>query len=88
MAYDVRITEEGLRHLNRLPDKVKTAVVETILSTIAEAPRRAGKALRGELEGLYSARRGDFRIIYEVDDEANVVMIHRAQHRREVYRRR
>lgn len=88
MAYEVEITPEGLRHLNRLPEKVKAAVIEAILGTIAANPHRAGKPLRGELEGLHSARRGDFRIIYEIDDEARVVLVHRAQHRRRAYGRR
>ncbi|MBI2237617.1 MAG: type II toxin-antitoxin system RelE/ParE family toxin [Actinobacteria bacterium] len=87
MAYEVDITPEGLRHLNRLPERVRVAVIEAIFGTIAENPHRAGKPLRGELEGLYSARRGDFRIIYEVDEEAKLVLVHRAQHRRKVYRR-
>ena len=88
MSYEVEITPEGLRHLNRLPNKVRAAVVETILGSIAENPRRAGKALRGELEGLYSARRGEFRVIYEIDEGRRVVLVHRAQHRRNAYRRR
>ena len=88
MAYEVQITPEGLRHLNRLPKKVRTAVIEAIFGTIAKNPRRAGKPLRGELEGLYSARRGDFRIVYQVDEAALVVLIHRAQHRRAAYRPR
>lgn len=88
MTYEVEITPEGLRHLNRLPEKVRTAVLETIFGSIAENPQRAGKPLRGELDGLYSARRGEFRVIYEVDEVARVVLVHRAQHRRTVYRRR
>lgn len=88
MAYEVEITPQGLPHLRRLPDKVKAAVVETIFGSVAENPRRAGKALVGELEGLWSARRGDFRVIYEIDDEANVVLVHRVAHRRTAYRPR
>lgn len=88
MAYRVEITPEGLRHLNQLPKKVRAAVIEAIFGTIAENPRRAGKALRGELEGLFSARRGDFRIVYEIDEAAKVVLVHRAQHRRTAYRPR
>jgi mRNA interferase RelE/StbE len=88
VPYEVEITPEGLRHLNRLPAKVRAAVVETILGSIADNPRRAGKSLRGELEGLYSARRGEFRVIYEIDEEARVVLSHRAQHRKGAYRRR
>lgn len=88
MAYEVEITPEGLRHLSRLPSKVRAAVLETIFGSIAENPHRTGKPLRGELEGLYSARRGEFRVIYEIDDAEHVVLIHRAQHRRSAYRRR
>jgi mRNA-degrading endonuclease RelE of RelBE toxin-antitoxin system len=40
----------------------------------------------GALEGLYSARRGDFRIIYEIDEAELVVIVHRIQHRADVYR--
>ena len=88
MSYEIEITPEGLRHLGRLPDKVRDAVIETILGSIADNPRRAGKPLRGELEGLHSARRGEFRIIYEIDEDAATVLIHRAQHRGRVYRPR
>ena len=88
MSYEVEITPEGLRHLDKLPRKVRDAVVETIFGSISENPRRAGKELRGELKGLYSARRGEFRVIYEIDEESHVVLIHRAQHRWRVYRPR
>jgi mRNA-degrading endonuclease RelE of RelBE toxin-antitoxin system len=88
VTYEVEITPESLRHLNRLPEKVRGAVVEAIFGSIAENPRRAGKPLRGELEGLYSARRGEFRVIYEIDEARRVVLVHRAPHRRGAYRRR
>jgi mRNA-degrading endonuclease RelE of RelBE toxin-antitoxin system len=88
VVFAVEITPEGLRHLNRLPDKIRSAVLATIFDSIAENPQRVGKPLRGELEGLYCARRGEFRVIYEIDEDARVVLIHRAQHRRSVYRKR
>jgi mRNA interferase RelE/StbE len=88
VTYEVEITPEGLPHLNRLPSKVRAAVLEATFGSIAENPQRAGKPLRGELEGLSSARRGEFRVIYEIDEAAGVVLVHRAKHRRSVYRRR
>jgi len=88
LNFEVEITPEGLRHLNRLPEKIRTAVLETILGTIADNPQRAGKPLRGELEGLHSARRGDFRIIHEIHEDAGIVLVHRPQHRNDVYRSR
>ena len=84
--YEVEITPEGLRHFNRLPEKVRHAALETIFGPIAGNPQRLGKPLVGELDGLRSARRGDYRIIYEILEVDEVVLIHRVQHRREVYR--
>jgi mRNA interferase RelE/StbE len=87
-VYEAEITPEGLRHLNRLPEKLRAAALAAILGPIAENPQRLGKPLLGELEGLHSARRGDYRIIYEVFEDEKVVLIHRVQHRRDVNRRR
>jgi mRNA-degrading endonuclease RelE of RelBE toxin-antitoxin system len=87
-VYEVEITPEGLRHLNLLPEKVRDAALAAILGPIAENPQRLGKRLLGELEGLHSARRGDYRIIYEIFEEEKIVLIHRVQHRGDVYRRR
>lgn len=86
--YEVEITPECLRYLNRLPDKVRHAALETIFGPIAEYPLRLGRPLVGELEGLSSARRGDYRIIYEILQGGKTVLIHRVQHRRDVYRPR
>lgn len=86
--YEVEITPAGLRHLDRLPENVRAAALESILGPIAENPQRLGKPLLGELEGLWSARRGDYRIIYEVFEDERIVLIHRVQHRRDVYRPR
>jgi mRNA-degrading endonuclease RelE of RelBE toxin-antitoxin system len=87
-SYRVELTPEAIRSIAALPDKVRAAVVETIAGTIAENPRRAGKPLTGELHGLHSARRGDFRVIYLIDDDRHVIVVLRAHHRRDAYRRR
>ncbi len=84
--YEVEITAEGLRHLNRLPEKVRHAALESIFGPIAGNPSRLGKPLVGELDGLWSARRGDYRIIYEILEDDQIVLVHRVQHRRDAYR--
>jgi mRNA interferase RelE/StbE len=38
-------------------------------------------------ERLYRIRVGDYRIIYEVNTEARVIIVHYVRHRREAYRR-
>ena len=84
--YEVKITPSGLRNLNRLHSKVRDAALATIFRPMAENPQRVGKPLMDELEGLRSARRGDYRIVYEILEDEMAVVIHRVQHRRYVYR--
>jgi len=86
--FEVRITPEGLRHLDRLPPKVRHAALAALHGPIRENPYRLGKPLVGELSGLFSARRGDYRIVYSIDEAAKVVVVHRVQHRGDVYRLR
>lgn len=73
------------RQFDRLPIEVAAAVLET-LEAIAENPRRLGKALMFEHEGRFSARRGPYRVIYELDDVAMLVRVVAIGHRRDVYR--
>ena len=81
---DVAWTATSKRALTRLPDKVATAVVEFIYGPLADNPQRVGKPLRFELEGLHSARRGDFRIIYRITDRVTILAI---EHRADAYRK-
>lgn len=83
----MQATPEARRHLDKLPAKVHSAVLAAIFDTIAVNPHRAGTRLRGEFEGLRSARRGDYRVIYEILEDERVVLVHRAAHRADVYRR-
>jgi mRNA interferase RelE/StbE len=76
------------RSLRRLPEPVAAAVVEFMVGPLVENPRRVGHPLRRELAGLWSARRGPYRVVYEVDDEANAVQVLRIDHRSDVYRPR
>ncbi|HIW28928.1 MAG TPA: type II toxin-antitoxin system RelE/ParE family toxin [Candidatus Luteococcus avicola] len=81
--YDIAWTPTARRALTRLPEKLATAAVEFIYGPLAENPQRVGKALRFELDGLHSARRGDYRVIYRISD---VVTIAAIEHRADVYR--
>jgi len=85
--WDVQLTAPARRQLDRLPISVAAAVVET-LGAIAGNPSRLGKPLRFELEGHWSARRGPYRIVYRIDDQARVVLVVAVAHRADVYRSR
>jgi mRNA interferase RelE/StbE len=87
-AYRVEWAPTGRRDLARLPEKVAHAVVEFIYGGLAANPRRVGRELHLELTGYHAARRGDFRVIYRIDDQRRSVVVTTIDHRADVYRRR
>lgn len=84
--YEIAWSRSALRRLDRLPEKAVTACVEFVYGALAANPQRVGGELRLELEGKRSARRGDYRIIYEIHDTERVVTIIAVEHRSDVYR--
>jgi mRNA interferase RelE/StbE len=76
------------RTLARLPEKAAGAVVEFMLGPLAQAPKRLGHPLRGLLEGLWAARRGPYRVVYELDEGQREVKVLRIDHRADVFRSR
>jgi mRNA interferase RelE/StbE len=84
--YEVRIASTARRQLSRLPDRSAVAVVEFITTVLPQNPLRLSKPLTGEFEGLRSARRGDYRVLIELDEDAHTVLVVRIAHRADAYR--
>ncbi|WP_223838695.1 type II toxin-antitoxin system RelE family toxin [Nocardiopsis deserti] len=84
------ITGPAARMLaGRLPEKVATAVYEFVTSTLLENPHRLGKRLLlPPYEGTWSARRGAYRVLYEIDEEERAVIVTAIEHRADAYRSR
>jgi mRNA interferase RelE/StbE len=85
--WQIRVMPTAARQLGELPERYATAVVE-LLPSIATNPQRLGKPLKFELEGQWVARRGPYRVIYELDEERHLVRVLAVAHRADVYRRR
>ncbi len=87
-AWTLRVAASAERQLARLPERIAAAVVEFLLGPLVENPRRVGHPLQRELAGLWSARRGAYRVVYEIDDEDRIIDVLRIEHRSDVYRPR
>ena len=84
--YEVVISPRAKRAIERdLPEAVAFAVVDFLYGPLAEEPYRVGKPLRLELEGYWSARRGQYRVIYSIHDDQVLVRVVRISHRADVY---
>lgn len=86
--FTVAWTTGARRALNRLPEKVATAVAEFLYGSLASEPWRVGKPLKLGLSGLHSARRGAYRIVYRIDSLRRQVTVLAVEHRSDVYRPR
>jgi len=83
-AYEVVVAASTARDVRRLPIAVRRSTFAALESLAAEP--RIGKPLTGALSGLWSLRRGDYRVIYRIDDPERRVEVARIVHRRDVYR--
>ena len=87
-VYEIAWTPTAKRDLAKLSEKVATAAVEFVYGGLSANPQRVGHGLQRELAGLHSARRGDFRVLYEIDEPQRRVTVMTIDHRADVYRRR
>lgn len=84
MAYTVEITKRAVKQLESLPRDVQKGLIETIDSLAAD-PRPVGMVKMTELKQCYRLRRGDYRIVYTVNEGRLVVLVLSVANRRDVY---
>ncbi len=85
--YELVLTPPAILAIQRgLAEWVATAVIEFVTGALITEPARVGKPLRADLQGIYSARRGTYRVLYRINDSRREVVVLRIDHRRDVYR--
>lgn len=81
MSYELVLTPLAVRAIQTgLPERVAAAVIEFLTGPLVENPHRVGKELCRELVGIWSARRGTYRVLYRVDEAAGEVIVVRIDH--------
>ncbi len=86
-AYAVVWSAPARRAIGKeLPEAVAAAALELILGAVREEPRRVGKPLRAPMDGVWSARRATYRVLYRIDEATHTVVIEAIRHRRGAYR--
>ena len=86
--YELVVAAPAARAIaEELPEAVAHAVIDLITGPLLEDPHRVGRELRHELQGVFAARRGTYRVLYRIDEAEREVTVIRIDHRRDVYRR-
>lgn len=85
--YELVLTPPARRALtDSLPEAVATAVVNFLTTALVERPTQVGKPLQAPLVGVWSARRGSYRVLYRLHHPRREVVVLRIEHRRDAYR--
>ncbi|MCL9665445.1 type II toxin-antitoxin system RelE/ParE family toxin [Curtobacterium albidum] len=83
--YRVEFTSSAARAIRKLPKNVRTRLLDAI-SELSDDPCPPGARKLAGVDLAWRVRAGDHRVIYEIEDDALLVTVVRAAHRREVYR--
>ena len=84
--YEIEIKASALKAIHeKLPIKVVDVVLYFIQGPLAENPQRVGKKLDAPFIDKWSARRGDYRIVYGINEAKHLVTVLDVNHRSHIY---
>ncbi|MBI2980432.1 MAG: type II toxin-antitoxin system RelE/ParE family toxin [Chloroflexi bacterium] len=83
--YKIDLRRRAQRGLDRLPSDDFRAVLNAV-QKLANNPRPRGVDKLRSAGGWWRVRQGDYRIIYDIDDDRKIVTVLYIGHRREIYR--
>ena len=84
MMYTVLIERYAQKQLMKL-SMVEIPVIKEAIASLANNPRPIGcKKLKGE--SAWRIRVGNYRVIYEIDDDKIIVIVITVRHRKDIYR--
>jgi mRNA interferase RelE/StbE len=86
-VWNIEFLSSSLKALRKMAPRERDLILTFLRNRVAKAedPRRMGKALTGEMKGLWRYRVGDYRIVCEILDGRVTVLVVRVGPRREVY---
>lgn len=85
--YEIALTPPARRAIaEELSEAVAAAVIDFMTTALLDSPQRVGKPLRDDLDGIWSARRGTYRVLYRIREDPREVVVLRVDPRRDAYR--
>ena len=88
VKFSVEYTKDVIKDLKKLDNYTKQMIKIWIEKHLAgcENPRAFGKALKGNLQGRWRYRIGDYRLLCKIEDEKMVIVAITVGHRKEIYK--
>lgn len=87
MTYQVSLAPAAARQLRKLDPSVRRRI-QAIIELLATDPRPPSATRLVGGAGEWRVRSGDYRILYQIEDDRLLVLVLNAGHRRDIYQRR
>ncbi len=87
MAWQIAYDDSALRDTKGITSSVLTRIRDTMLKKLCAHPIRHSKPLSGSLREYRVFRVGDYRILFSLRVDDEIIVVHKIAHRREVYER-
>jgi mRNA interferase RelE/StbE len=85
LSYRIAVKRSAAKALEKIPNPDRKRIIEKIDSLAENLPNREITKLKGN-NPFHKVRTGDYRIIYEVQEEVLVILIVKVGHRKDIYR--
>ena len=86
MSWRVEFTSDGAADLRKLNPSLQRRILRKLRWLADSFAAITPEALSGSLAGFYKLRIGSYRVIYTTDDARQLIVVHMAGHRSEIYR--
>lgn len=84
--YQLKFSDPAKRSLRVLDKSVSVRILRKLNWLAENAESTKPEGLRGDMSGFSKLREGDYRVLYELIHDDNVVLIHSIGHRSEIYK--
>ena len=88
MTYQAQWTHKALKDLLLIGNSIADRITKKVDAYCSNAnPLRYAKALKGDFQGLYRFRIGDYRAVFQkqADGTLTILLILRVKHRKDIY---
>ncbi|NOQ65111.1 MAG: type II toxin-antitoxin system mRNA interferase toxin, RelE/StbE family [Methyloprofundus sp.] len=87
MTWEIKLSNKSAKALTALDNSTKKRI-ESFIDKLskADSPRSTGKALQGNLKGLWRYRVGDYRLICQLKDNELIILLLEIGHRKAIYK--
>ena len=82
----VVFTSQAEENLAKLDKQIAQRILKKIRWLVENVGTLTPEPHTGQFQGVYKLRVGDYRVLYTLEDEQNLIVIRLIKHRREVYK--